>query len=384
MFSGALWLAGFRPFFLLALAAGAILPVFWSLAFSGRIQLPPSSLPAINWHAHEMLYGFGWAVLGGFLLTASKNWVKIRGIHGWPLALLAALWIFERIAILHVLAVPAWIRPLVLNASVIGCAGYVLWSLLKYRAQDTFKDNYFFWVGLPLFLTAKTMMLFPETASSGATMTIGLFRLAFAVMLERTTTQFMKNAAGTVLPRYRALDLSIKFLVLASVFSPFVPGWPAAMLLVAAGTLMAIRYLTWHPLKGLSNFGIALMYVGHAGLITHLFLEGSLHIWGPTGVGTLSTHVFTFLCMGIIIPGMLIRISQGHTGRPLVFSATDRWAIAAMGLAALFRLAAPQIWPQFYLHWIALAAAGWSLCFVLIGSRISPYLWRPRLDGKVV
>jgi uncharacterized protein involved in response to NO len=29
-----------------------------------------------------MFFGFGWAVLGGFLLTASKNWVKIRGYHG--------------------------------------------------------------------------------------------------------------------------------------------------------------------------------------------------------------------------------------------------------------------------------------------------------------
>lgn len=384
MFSGALWLAGFRPFFLLAIFAGAVLPPLWALVFSGRLSLPGSSLPVLNWHAHEMLFGFGWAVLGGFLLTASKNWVKIRGIHGWPLALLAGLWIFERFMILHALAVPPWLRPLLLNGFLIGCAGYVLWSLVKYREQDTFKDNYFFWIGLPLFLTAKSLMLFPETASSGAAMTIGLFRLAFAVMLERTTSQFMRNGLGVSLPRYPALDLSIKFLILASAYAPFFPGRPAGVLLASTGLLMAVRFFTWRPLKGLRNFGIAIMYIGHAGLITHLFFESALHLQGPSGVGSLSTHIFTFLCMGIIIPGMLIRISQGHTGRPILFKATDRLAIAIMGLAAFFRLIAPQIWPHAYLDWIALSASGWSLCFILVGLRVSPYLWQPRVDGKVV
>jgi hypothetical protein len=32
-----------------------------------------------------MFFGFGWAVLGGFLLTSTKNWVGVRGYHGTPL-----------------------------------------------------------------------------------------------------------------------------------------------------------------------------------------------------------------------------------------------------------------------------------------------------------
>jgi hypothetical protein len=41
-------------------------------------------------------FGFGWAVLGGFLLTSTKNWVQIRGYHGAALVFLAAAWLFER------------------------------------------------------------------------------------------------------------------------------------------------------------------------------------------------------------------------------------------------------------------------------------------------
>ena len=48
--------------------------------------------------AVDLFYGFGWAVLGGFLLTASKNWVGIRGYHGGVLMALVAAWLLERIA----------------------------------------------------------------------------------------------------------------------------------------------------------------------------------------------------------------------------------------------------------------------------------------------
>src|SRR5262245_58037929 len=65
---------GFRPFFALAMLSGAILPVLWALVFTGQFT-PPGPLSVLQWHAHEMFFGFGWAVLGGFLLTATKNWV---------------------------------------------------------------------------------------------------------------------------------------------------------------------------------------------------------------------------------------------------------------------------------------------------------------------
>jgi len=53
-------------------------------------------LSPLHWHMHEMFFGFGWALLGGFLLTASKNWLGIRGVHGLTLAGLVALWVLDR------------------------------------------------------------------------------------------------------------------------------------------------------------------------------------------------------------------------------------------------------------------------------------------------
>ncbi|TXT25005.1 MAG: hypothetical protein FD134_1249, partial [Gallionellaceae bacterium] len=88
------WLVGFRPFFILSIISGAMLPVLWVLVMSGHVALNPGVTPQ-QWHAHEMFFGFGWAVLGGFLLTATKNWVKIRGFHGPVLLVLSVLWLVD-------------------------------------------------------------------------------------------------------------------------------------------------------------------------------------------------------------------------------------------------------------------------------------------------
>ena len=384
MFTHPIWLVGFRPFFTLAFASGVLFPALWALVFSGVISLPASGPAPIQWHAHEMLYGFGWAVLGGFLLTASKNWVKIRGLHGGPLALAVLLWCIERGALfLPPQGATTPLRFVLLNAFGLYIIGYLVWILVRYQKQDTFPDNGFFIVGLPVFLVAKNLLLAPETWNLGVTLSIGLFRLAFAVMFERTMTQFMKNATGVEVPRYRWLDHSIKGLILLAAFEALLPNVVAASVLTAAATLLFARLLTWKPLLGLRTFGIGIMYVGYLGLVIHLVLE-ALRLSGVfVGAGTLSIHAFTFLCMGLIIPAMLIRICQGHTGRKLLFTTSDRLAISAMGIAAFFRLAATQLWPAQYVAWIALSAVGWSVCFLVIGARLTPFLWQPRVDGRI-
>lgn len=381
-FDHPLWSVGFRPLFTFAFVAGAGLPLLWIATFAGWITLPSAGLTPQQWHAHEMFYGFGWAVLGGFLLTASKNWVHVRGLHGAPLAAVCVLWLVERVA---VVTLPAGSLAMLVfaNAYVAAAGGYVVWTLVRFRHQDTFKDNVFFVVGLPVFLLAKSLVLRPETFVTGYLMTLGLFRLAFAVMFERTITQFMKNAMGTEIFRSPFLDHSIKATVLASAFSPVMPTPAAAVVLALAGALLAVRFFLWKPLTAFRRFDVAVMYVGYAGLAIHLTMESMRSLGLFTGIGTLSLHVFTFTCMGLVVPSMMIRICQGHTGRRPLFTPSDRVALGLMGAGAVLRLVATQIWPSAYTTWIALAGLAWSACFVIVGWRLVPFLWRPRIDGKL-
>ncbi|HCJ50407.1 MAG TPA: NnrS family protein, partial [Gallionella sp.] len=70
---------------------------------------------------------------------------------------------------------------------------------------------------------------------------------------------------------------------------------------------------------------------------------------------SLSMHVFTFGAMGLIIPAMLIRITRGHTGRPVVFDRRDKRVLWGMMAAFVFRLIAPLFDPADYTRWILLA-----------------------------
>ena len=95
----ALFSYGFRPFFLAGAAWAALGVLLWLPQFFGEIALPTAMAP-LDWHVHEMIFGYVAAVVAGFLLTAIPNWTGRLPVCGLPLALLAALWLSGRIAIL--------------------------------------------------------------------------------------------------------------------------------------------------------------------------------------------------------------------------------------------------------------------------------------------
>lgn len=377
-----LWLVGFRPFFILACAAGAVLPMLWALMFSGVLPAPAGRFSPVQWHAHEMFFGFGWAVLGGFLLTATKNWVQVRGYHGLALIGLVLAWCIERIGMAWGGGWPAglfWLSNLIFLASIVAM---LVVTLVRYRRQDSFADNYFFLLVLPAFLAAKLLLLSETHFSAGATMSLGLFRMAFLVMLERTLTQFMKGVFQVDILRRPRLDLAIKLGAASLVFQAWMPPALAVALVAIVAALLLYRFACWRPDLGLRRLELAVMYLGYLAIVAQLLLE-MLALMGIGGwTGSLPMHVFTFGAMGLIIPAMLVRISLGHTGRKVVFDAGDRLVIRIMLLAFVVRIVLPQLLPAAYPHWIHLAAGAWTVAFAVLGFRLIPRLLAPRVDGR--
>jgi uncharacterized protein involved in response to NO len=89
---------GFRPFFLAAAIYSGVAIVVWLPLYSGDVAIPTAMSP-IDWHIHEMIYGFLPAVITGFLLTAIPNWTGRLPLQGVGLAALAALWGAGRLAV---------------------------------------------------------------------------------------------------------------------------------------------------------------------------------------------------------------------------------------------------------------------------------------------
>ncbi|MEW5888651.1 MAG: NnrS family protein [Pseudomonadota bacterium] len=377
-----LWLVGFRPFFALACLSGLALPVLWALLFSGAIPAPALSFSPVQWHAHEMFFGFGWALMGGFLLTATKNWVQVRGYHGPSLVFLAAAWLFERAGMWFEGAWPPLLFRLSNNLFLAAIVVMLMWTLVRYRVRDSFRDNYYFLLALPLFLVAKNLMLSPGQFAAGAGMTVALFRLAFLVMLERTLTQFMKNVFQAELLRHPVLDGTIKLLAVAMVFAPFMP----ALLAAGSGLLLALllgaRFAGWKPHLALRRLDIGIMYLGYLAIVAQLVIESLGRTAPLPWVGSVPVHLFTFGVMGLIIPAMIVRIAKGHTGRKVVFDGGDKLVLHIMILGLVLRVVAPQVYPAAYGAWIYLSAACWFACFSILAWRYLPFLAQPRVDGK--
>jgi uncharacterized protein involved in response to NO len=377
-----LWLVGFRPFFGLACLSGLGLPLLWVLLYTGTLSAPSISFSIIQWHAHEMFFGFGWAVLGGFLLTATKNWVQVRGYHGRSLLFLVVAWCFERLGMWLEGVWPPILFGISNNLFLATLVAMLMSTLIHNRKQDSYRDNYFFLLILPAFLVAKYLMLSAAYQQIGWSMALGLFRMAFLVMLERTLTQFMKNLYQVDILRNALLDKAIKLLGLLMVFESLLPfqlsGWVAVLL----AALLFGRWLFWKPQLAFDRLEVGIMYLGYLAIVVQLLLQFMNQLTHPVWVGSVSIHAFTFGVMGLIIPGMLIRIAKGHTGRKVSFDVIDKTALWSMLLALGLRIVAPQIYPTNYLLWISLAAVCWSVCFSILAWRYIPFLFRPRVDGK--
>ena len=375
------WLVGFRPFFTLACLAGMLLPIAWALIFSGSLPTPIQRISSLQWHAHEMFFGFGWAVLGGFLLTSTKNWVNIRGYHGPALMLLSAAWIIERLAMSFGGNWPAPLFWLAANLFLGSIIALLLWTLLRHRAADSYRDNLFFIVMLPAFVIAKNMLLAGDF-QAGYGMALALFRLAFLVMLERTLTQFMKGVFQVQILRQPRLDMPIKLLGLLLVVEFALPRPLTAAVSVLLAGLLLVRFFFWYPQKAITRIDIGIMYVGYLAIVGQLLIEALGHLGNFVWVGSLSVHLFTFGAMGCVIPAMIVRISKGHTGRKVVFDGLDRTVLYIMLLALAIRVVIPQLAPGAYLACIHAAATCWLLAFGILAWRYIPFLLQARIDGR--
>ncbi|TFH29489.1 MAG: NnrS family protein, partial [Myxococcales bacterium] len=148
----------FRSLFLLATLHAIIIVPLWVASWLGVLPMPTSLGSPIWWHAHEMIYGFAGAGIGGFALTAVAAWTKRPPVAGPPLMLLSALWVIARV--LFALPFPEPL-PLAIAADLgYGVLLFVLMSreVIGARSQRNYKvlvilgllpiTNAFFFTGM--------------------------------------------------------------------------------------------------------------------------------------------------------------------------------------------------------------------------------------------
>ena len=377
----ALFALGFRPFFLGAGAFAVLLMALWLAFFRGEFS-PAFAPPPVQWHAHEMLFGYAGAVVAGFLLTAVRNWTGLPTPSGKPLAALFLLWLAGRLA--------SWLPgtpPLLYALIDLALFPALLIAIARPLLRARQPQNYVFPLMLGLLALANLLMHaewlgYAQSAVHGYTLALAMIVLMMVVMGGRVIPSFTDNKLRTQARRWQFVEWLAPGLTLAV---------PAAMLAAPAAPITTALALTAALVHGVRLYGwytprywsVPLLWILHLGYawIALGFLLTALATLGLASP-TLALHAFTAGAIGSLTLGMMARVALGHTGRMLEPARSVGVAFALVVLAGALRVLPPLFAPATYSAAILGSGLLWIAAFALFVFNYASLLIRPRVDGK--
>lgn len=376
----ALFSFGFRPFFLVATLFGAGVVPAWLLVWQGRVAIDGPFAP-VDWHVHEMIFGYAAAVIAGYLFTAVPNWTGRMPTRGWPLMVLVGLWLLGRLAVAGLLPLGRVGVAAADCALLLAILAMVLVEIVAGRNWRNLK------VAVPVGLLFIANLLFHVEAMNTGSVDFGR-RAGLAVVVfliamigGRIIPSFTRNwlaqrrAARMPVPFGRFDGLCVGVAAVALAAWVVLPRSPAtAVLLAGAGLLHLARLARW---RGPATWRSALLLMLH---IAYLFVPLGLLATAGAAAGRLAPgigeHLLGIGAIGGMTTAVMARTTRGHTGRGQIAGPMLGLAFALVVAAALVRVALPRI-TFAGVDGVTIAAALWTGGYALLALRIAPWLARP-------
>ncbi|POA51530.1 MULTISPECIES: NnrS family protein [unclassified Pseudomonas] len=374
----------FRPMFLAGCVLALLAIPLWLAALQGVLGSWQPAGGWLAWHRHELVFGFGLAIIAGFLLTAVQTWTGQPGLSGKPLAGLALLWLAARVAWLTDLPWPLLaLLELGFPLLVALVMARTLWRVRQQR-------NY------PLVLVLLLLTAVDGLAVCGLVRGDEGWQRQAVLAGIWLVAAIMGLIGGRVIPFFTQRGLGR-----AEAVAPWpwldwllLGGSALVALLYAAGLALApspwlgllfaflalghlVRLWRWHD-RGL--WQVPLLWSLHLAYAWLALACLGMALWhgGVALNPSLAVHCLTIGAMAGLILAMIARVSLGHTGRPLQPPAGMTQAFILINLAGVCRVLLVPWLPQAGL-W--LAGACWALAFALYAWRYGPMLLQPRVDG---
>jgi uncharacterized protein involved in response to NO len=357
---------GFRPFFLAGALWAVVGVLLWMPQYFGELSLPNVFSP-LEWHIHEMIYGYMAAVLAGFLLTAIPNWTGRLPVNGRPLAGLAALWLAGRVAVacsailgaavtavidvafLVTLAAVA-IREIVAgknwrNLRVLGALGILIAGNVVFHGEALWRGSVDYGIRLGI---------------AGVIMLITL--IAGRIVPSFTHNWLVRKTPGR-LPRpfsqFDALALTASAAALAAWI--VLPQYaPSGVLLMIAGLLHATRLARWAGDRTFADRLVLILHIAYAFVPVGFLLLGAAILWPSVWPASAGLHAWTTGAVGLMTLAVMTRATLGHTGRELIASTSTQAIYLCAFVAALVRILAAFEPSSALLH---AAAFAWFAAF---------------------
>lgn len=366
-YSGPAFLSyGFRPFFFLGALYAALSILLWLPIYAGELEAHSLFAP-VDWHIHEMLFGYLPAIVTGFLLTAIPNWTGRLPVQGLPLLALVVLWLAGRAAVFLSVDI-GWQAAAVIDGSfLLAVTAAAAREIVAGRNWRNLK------VLLPLAVLAGANGAFHvEAHVQGASDISRRLGMAAAILLisligGRIIPSFTRNWLVRENPgrlpapfdRFDIVSIAISAIALGAwTFAP--DNSASGMLLAVAAICQTWRLSRWagertlrDPLVLVLHLAYAFVPVGLALVCASIFFPAAvpaaagLHALGTGAVGAMTLAVMT-------------RATLGHTGRELKAGRGALFIFVAVLLAGSLRILAAFV-P--YGALIDVAGAAWVAAF---------------------
>ncbi|MFM8341571.1 MAG: NnrS family protein [Methylomonas sp.] len=368
-------MVGYRLFFALAGLSALALIAVWN-AFS-RSAIPLENyFSATVWHAHEMLFGYGVAVLAGLLLTAVRSLATGDHAIGSKQVLgLALIWLYGRVVPFYAGLLPDVLIALLDLAFLPMLAFYL--AKIVWRAED--KSNWFYPFLVLVLATANMLVHVEELGLADGTATLGvdLFVAVLVMTIILGSGHWIpllteRSLSGVICIRNPLLDnLSIALALLAwlAVLAEWSGGWLMALCIMAC-LANALRAVAWFDSRVWFVPLLWILYLGYGWLLLGFLL---LALSGFSLVSELAAiHAFAVGGIGVLSLGMMARLVVGTVGRSA--RAANLMAISFLLInGAVFLLVLlPVVLPDWYAEFLVVAAYLWLAAFSLFMVYLSP------------
>lgn len=366
----------------------------WLLATRWQLlDLPQPPLPAGWMHAVIMQYHVLPSFIFGFLLTVFPRWMGLAplpashylpvgaGLLGGQVVTLCGLW--GNLPLLQagaLLTIAGWITGMVLLARLavraretpwhalscllalsFGLAGLVFYALLTFRVDAQVAFVVIKFGGVPLLLPIYF------------TVCHGMIPFFTQVILP-----------GRAMPRPMWLLASAWGLFLAHLWLELRHAYGALWLPdLALFVLFTGMLVFWWPRERVPAL-LRVLFLGFAWLPIAFAMYAWQSAWfaisGNFLLGRAPAHALFIGFFGSLLVAMVTRVTQGHSGRPLVLGRVAAAAFVILQLVAVTRVVA-ELMPD-ALAWQAVAALGWLVAFLPWVVRSAWIYLTPRADGK--
>ena len=381
---------GFRPFFAAAMMMGVLGILMWMILYFTGWALPATQYPIIQWHAHEMVFGYGAALAAGFLLTAIRNWTGLKTIQNKPLLILFLLWTTARILPFVLPYSMLWLLALIDLSFNLFLA--IAITLPIYRAHQW--NNSAFPGKMILLLIANALFYIGLLGIWSSALHIGLYAGFYIIVAliftlgRRVIPFFIQNGVDYefTAKNWKWLDISNLFLFLFFAIADITDDYYSipyltALLALALLILNSIRLYGWYTHGIWKKTLLWSLYIGYAWLVFGFLLK-VLMAFLPISP-FLAIHAFAYGGVGLITIGMMARVSLGHTGRN-VFKPPKilGWVYSLLVIGAVVRVIFPLFNTSLYHWWIGIAQGVWIVAFTLLLFTYLPMFIKPRIDGR--